>query len=84
MNVTIAIREQSCRGCELCADVCPTDVLTLDADTHKMLVAFPQDCIECLSCSYVCPSAALTHEGVRLVRDFARNTLTTKNLSRYL
>jgi formate hydrogenlyase subunit 6/NADH:ubiquinone oxidoreductase subunit I len=84
MTISISISEKSCRGCELCADVCPTDVLVLEPTTRKMRVDFAQDCIGCLSCAYVCPSAALRHDDVPLVKNFSRNTVVTRNLSRYL
>jgi ferredoxin len=84
MTISISVHEPSCRGCSLCADVCPTDVLALDLKSKTIRVDYPQDCIGCLSCAYVCPSAALSHDGIPLVRNFSRNLLTTRNLSRYL
>lgn len=84
MTISLSIREPSCRGCELCADICPTKVLALEASSRKMRVVGVGDCIGCLSCALVCPSGSLTHVGVPRVKDFARNLRITSQLRRHL
>ena len=44
----IEIREKACRGCELCIDTCPTDVLSLDQSNRKSRVDCVENCIACL------------------------------------
>ena len=39
--IEISIHAEACRGCELCVDVCPTDVLAFDAATRKAKVSEP-------------------------------------------
>jgi formate hydrogenlyase subunit 6/NADH:ubiquinone oxidoreductase subunit I len=84
MTVHISIRETACRGCSLCADICPTLVFELDEKTRIMKAPHEVDCIACLSCAYACPSAALTHTEYSRVKDFCRDTNTSRNLDRYL
>jgi ferredoxin len=84
MTISITVHENSCRGCALCADICPTLVLSLDTKSNVIRVDAAQDCIGCLSCTYVCPSSALRHEGVSLVKNFSRDLKLTRNLTRYL
>ncbi len=46
-------------GCGLCVEECPTDVFTLDAETGKARVSYPEDCWECLLCEDHCPGKAI-------------------------
>jgi ferredoxin len=84
MTISITVHENSCRGCALCADICPTRVLSLDKKSKVIRVDSALDCIGCLSCTYICPSAALHHDGVSLVKNFSRDLQLTRNLARYL
>ncbi|MEA3440753.1 MAG: 4Fe-4S dicluster domain-containing protein [Chloroflexota bacterium] len=61
----IEVNELYCKGCDLCVDACPKEVLALDMEhlTPKgyhpvMLVA--DGCTGCGICAVVCPEAALT------------------------
>jgi 2-oxoglutarate ferredoxin oxidoreductase subunit delta len=61
----IEVSETYCKGCELCIDACPQNVLQLDMDrlTPKgyhpaQLVA--EGCTGCAICAIVCPESALT------------------------
>jgi len=56
----LVIEEKGCRGCSLCADVCPTKVFEMEADQAK--AKRPDDCIGCTSCVYICPSRCITVE----------------------
>jgi len=82
--VRIEIREEACRGCEMCADVCPTQVIAHDAGRRKARVQAPEDCIACLSCAYLCPSGAIQQGGYHAVRNFYRDLDFSQRVERYL
>ena len=57
----MTIDEKSCRGCELCIDICPTKVIVsgIHEGNSIAVVDKVEDCIACLSCTYICPSNAI-------------------------
>jgi ferredoxin len=83
-TVDIVVHERACRGCELCVDVCPTNVFTFDTAKRLCKVEHPEDCIACLSCGYLCPSHAITHSGHHVVKDFYRDADFCKRVGRFL
>ena len=84
MTVRIDIREDACRGCGLCVDVCPTAVLVLDEAGRKAKVKTAEDCIACLSCAYLCPSGTIRHADHHLVKNFYRDLDFVRVIERYL
>ena len=82
--VEITIDENACCGCELCVDVCPTDVLEYDKGTQKAKVKTPEDCIGCLSCTYVCPAGAIRQENLHVVKNFYRDLDFSNRTERFL
>jgi 4Fe-4S ferredoxin len=44
-------------GCQICADICPTETLSIDEDKH--LVITEEFCIYCAACQQVCPENAI-------------------------
>ena len=52
------LRREWCKGCLICVDFCPKQVLALDDDA-KILVVRPDDCIECRMCELRCPDFAI-------------------------
>lgn len=60
----IVVNEAYCKGCELCANACPQDVLTLSNDRitpkgyHPAELA-KEGCTGCGICALVCPEAAI-------------------------
>ena len=80
----IEIREKACRGCELCIDTCPTDVLTLDQSSRKSRVERVENCIACLSCTYICPSGAIVHHDFHQVKNFYRDLGFCDRMERFL
>jgi Fe-S-cluster-containing hydrogenase component 2 len=82
--ILIELHEQACRGCEMCVDICPTDVLVFDSTTHKASVAEAEDCIGCLSCAYLCPSRAIQHGGHHVVRNFYRDVDFCARMEKFL
>ena len=82
--VTIEIDEPSCRGCEMCIDICPTEVFALDASERKARVREAEDCIACLSCAYICPSHAIVHRGYVVVRNFYKDLDFVDRMGRFV
>jgi ferredoxin len=82
--LTMTIRDEACRGCEMCVDVCPTDVVEFNQSTKKATVKKVEDCIACLSCAYLCPSGAVTHENYHEVKNFYRDLDFSLRFERFL
>jgi 2-oxoglutarate ferredoxin oxidoreductase subunit delta len=60
---TVEINPRFCKGCEICVQVCPKDVLHM-TDRLKAEVGTIADCTGCLSCEIYCPDFAITVEEV--------------------
>lgn len=84
MSLEISIHEQSCRGCELCVDICPTKVFRMDEEKRLCVVDHVEDCIACLSCGYICPSGAITHSDYHEVKNFYRDEDFCKRMGKFL
>jgi 2-oxoglutarate ferredoxin oxidoreductase subunit alpha len=61
----ISINEDWCKGCHICVQVCPRDVLEVDQEAylrgfHPVRVARPEDCTVCQQCELLCPDLAIT------------------------
>ncbi len=59
------IDSEQCKGCGLCANVCPKNVLeitdTVNTKGHFPIVqARPEDCIHCTMCCIICPDVAIS------------------------
>jgi 2-oxoglutarate ferredoxin oxidoreductase subunit delta len=71
----IVVNELYCKGCEMCAEACPQDVIILAADRitakgyHPAELKADDGCTGCGICAVVCPEAAITvyREAVRRV-----------------
>lgn len=60
---TVAINAAYCKGCEICVQICPTDVLAM-SDRLKAEVRDIQKCTGCLSCEIYCPDFAIDVQEV--------------------
>lgn len=80
----MSIRENGCRGCRLCLDVCPTDCFGFDEASQKAAVEKVENCIGCLSCTYICPSQAISHKNVHMVKNFYRNLHFSQRMEKFL
>ncbi len=47
------------KGCTVCVDVCPLDVLAIDHDSGTATMKY-DECWYCLPCEADCPTGALT------------------------
>lgn len=60
----IIIDVEKCKGCELCIDTCPEDVIALSENInqkgYRYAVSTNTNCTGCASCSTICPDAVIT------------------------
>ena len=56
---TVVIDTEACKGCDLCIDACPRDVLVMTTnEVNTRGYRYPQllpGCIACKACAQVCP-----------------------------
>jgi 2-oxoglutarate ferredoxin oxidoreductase subunit delta len=61
----IKVEELYCKGCGLCVDACPQEVLALDMDRltpkgYHPAKMITKSCTGCGICAVICPDAAIT------------------------
>ncbi len=62
----ITVDDTYCKGCGLCVDACPQDIIELDADRinakgyHPARLIDEAKCTGCASCATMCPDVAIT------------------------
>ncbi len=61
----IEVSDKYCKGCDLCVNACPQDVLGLDLEHltskgYHPAYLISEGCTGCGICAIVCPEAALT------------------------
>jgi len=61
----IIVDTESCKGCDICVNACPTDVLQLSKEVNGKGYRFseminPFACTGCTSCALVCPDTVIT------------------------
>lgn len=63
--VTIAVDDDLCKGCGICAHECPTAVYEMQSTAvgERPVATDPDACIECGTCELLCPDFALAVEG---------------------
>ena len=62
----IVVNTERCKGCALCVEACPKDVIALaekkvNVHGYRYVEAInPDACIGCASCAIVCPDGCIT------------------------
>jgi len=65
MKGAIVVDKERCKGCEVCVDACPTNVISMTGEVngkgyHFSFMANPDECTGCMNCAIVCPDGAIT------------------------
>ena len=71
---SIEIDIELCKGCDLCVQVCPVDVLEMSTELNRLGFRFPillDGCTGCEMCALICPDFCIT-EVYRNVPSAAR------------
>ena len=61
-SMPVVVDEALCiahKGCRVCVDVCPLDILAIAEDRGKAYMAF-DECWYCMPCEADCPTGAVT------------------------
>lgn len=64
----MSVDDRFCKGCGLCADVCPVHIIALNYEVITTKGYHPAHCIDmdrctgCASCALMCPDAAIVVE----------------------
>lgn len=61
----IVVDTVECKGCSLCVEACPTQVIELAREVnakglHYAYMAQPDACTGCTNCATVCPDSCIT------------------------
>ncbi len=60
----IIINIEKCKGCQVCLDACPKDVLDVssqvNAKGYQYIIKVNAECTGCANCAVVCPDAVIT------------------------
>lgn len=67
----VVVAKEGCKGCELCVEACPENVLALNREVnsrgyHYSYMENPEACIGCANCGVVCPDTCIEIYRVRL------------------
>lgn len=63
---TIIVDDHYCKGCGLCVDACPEQIIELDQERingkgyHPAKLVDEESCTGCTSCATMCPDMAIT------------------------
>jgi NAD-dependent dihydropyrimidine dehydrogenase PreA subunit len=50
---------EACIGCGNCAKICPMDVMRLDTEHGKSVIAYVSQCMTCGQCWLNCPTGSI-------------------------
>ncbi|MEA3444459.1 MAG: 4Fe-4S binding protein [Bacteroidota bacterium] len=67
----IVIDKEKCKGCEVCIDACPTNVISMAKEVNGKgyHYAYPENkeaCTGCSNCAIVCPDGVITVYRVKV------------------
>jgi len=62
---TVLVNKELCKGCELCMEKCPKNIMVKSSETNKTgynyaMQISPEKCTSCGICYMMCPDAAIT------------------------
>lgn len=57
-NLELKLKREWCKGCGICVQFCPTQVLIMDTD-YKCTIKNLEACIKCGQCELRCPDFAI-------------------------
>jgi len=83
----ILINIEKCKGCEICMDACPEDVIAMSKVVNKKgylyAVKITDSCTGCTNCALVCPDAVITvfRETKQKKEQIATITNVTENIT---
>ncbi|MDA3861457.1 MAG: 4Fe-4S dicluster domain-containing protein [Melioribacteraceae bacterium] len=84
-NIIIDI--EKCKGCEICMDACPEDVIAMSKEVNNKgylyAVKIEDSCTGCTNCALVCPDAVITvyREVKKKKEQVAKITNVTGNIT---
>jgi NAD-dependent dihydropyrimidine dehydrogenase PreA subunit len=59
--ISIAVVEEDCTGCAICAQVCPLDCFERMPASRTFDITHPERCVECGACFIQCPTGAVVN-----------------------
>lgn len=67
----VIVDTDNCKGCEVCIEACPQDVLTLNTSVNGRGYNYcymenPEACTGCSNCAVVCPDTCIEVYRVRI------------------
>ncbi len=83
----IIIDVEKCKGCEICVEACPEDVIAMANEVNQKgylyAVKIEDSCTGCTNCALVCPDAVITvfREVKKKKEHIATITNVTKNIT---
>ncbi|MBI4333756.1 MAG: ferredoxin family protein [Chloroflexi bacterium] len=75
----IKIDKYACTGCQVCAWICPGNIIEIEAETKKAVAAHNRDCPSCGLCQERCPFGC-----IEVIRRSARSGSETFPMKNYL
>lgn len=58
--MAIIVDPKRCNGCGICQELCPGDLMVVNAKTKKAYIRDNSDCWNCMVCVKHCPEGAIT------------------------
>jgi 2-oxoglutarate ferredoxin oxidoreductase subunit delta len=83
----IIINVEKCKGCEICVEACPEDVIAMSKEVNNKgylyAVKIEDTCTGCTNCALVCPDAVITvyRQVKKKKEEIAKITNVTGNIT---